>query len=137
MDASDVTDDGWVAMTGQGFVDEIGPMLTRQTPDGPRFAMRVEERHLNPFGIMHGGAIMTFLDHAIGITGARTHDAPGQATITLTVAFVDGVPAGVLLEADVEVVRTTRSVIFLRGAARVGEKVVATADGVWKIRRPR
>ena len=32
---------------------------------------------------------MTFLDHAIGITGARTHDAPGQATITLTVAFVD------------------------------------------------
>ncbi|RAI04163.1 PaaI family thioesterase [Acuticoccus sediminis] len=138
MDAGKVMDDGWTALSGQGYMDWVGPLLMRTLPDGDvRYAMRVEERHLNGFGIVHGGAIMTFLDHAIGVYGSRTHDAPGQATINLNVSFVEGVMAGSLLEAEIEVVRTTRSVIFLRGTARVGDTVVATADGVWKIRRPR
>ena len=138
VDDGDVTGADWVPLKGGGFMDDVGPILRRHLPDGDvRFAMRVEERHLNPFGMVHGGAIMTFLDHAIGSTGSRAHDAPGQATMSLTIAFVDGVEAGSLMEADVEVVRTTRSVMFLRGTARVGERVVATADGVWKLRRPR
>ncbi len=138
VDQGDVTAEQWTPLTGQGFVDLIGPLLMRRLPDGDvRYAMQLEARHLNGFGIVHGGAIMTFLDHAIGIYGARTHDAPAQATMNLNVSFVDGVPAGALLEADIEVVRTTRSVMFLRGTARVGDRIVATADGVWKIRRPR
>ncbi|ORE94644.1 thioesterase [Stappia sp. 22II-S9-Z10] len=138
MDDSDLADDGWTPVASRGFMGDVGPFLTRTLPGGEvRYAMRVEERHLNAAGIVHGGAIMTFLDHALGTHGARAHDAPGQATMSLTVSFVEGVVAPALLEADVEVVRAARSVLFLRGSARVDGRIVATADGVWKLRRPR
>ena len=40
---------------------------------------------------------------------------------------------GEFAEIEVEIVRATRSLVFLRGVMRVGDRVVATADGVWKI----
>lgn len=136
----DVDQDGahWEPVLGQAFFDTLGPLLMRTLPNGePRYAIRLEERHLNHYGIVHGGVILSFLDHALGIYAGRTHDAPAQATMNLSVSFVDAGQAGDLLEAEVEPIRTTRSVMFVRGTARVGTKVVATADGVWKLRRPR
>lgn len=138
MDDADLDGAQWEPLLGQAFFDALGPMLVRTLPNGePRHAMRLEERHLNHYGIVHGGVIMSFLDHALGIHSGRSHDAPSQATMNLTVSFVDAARAGDLIEAEVETVRTTRSVMFVRGTARVGERVVATADGVWKLRRPR
>jgi acyl-coenzyme A thioesterase PaaI-like protein len=36
------------------------------------------------------------------------------------------------MEARAEAVRATKSIIFVRGQITVGERIVATADGVWK-----
>jgi acyl-coenzyme A thioesterase PaaI-like protein len=37
------------------------------------------------------------------------------------------------VEAQCEVVRRTRSVVFMRGTLVVGSHLVATANGIWKI----
>ncbi|WP_420392492.1 PaaI family thioesterase [Acuticoccus sp.] len=125
--------EGWREWRGDGFMDLVGPVLIDDRGEVPRYALRAEARHLNAFGIVHGGVIMTFLDHVVGMNGSRFHDGIGQATIHLGVSFVTAVQAGSLIVAECEVTRTTRSILFLRGTARVDGTVVATAEGVWKI----
>jgi acyl-coenzyme A thioesterase PaaI-like protein len=46
--------------------------------------------------------------------------------------FVDAVQIGEFVEAKCKVVRRTRSLVFMSGELVVGERVVATANGVWK-----
>jgi acyl-coenzyme A thioesterase PaaI-like protein len=51
--------------------------------------------------------------------------------------MVDAVHVGDFVEMDCEVVRKTRSVVFMRGTLTVGGRIVATADGIWKLLGPR
>jgi 1,4-dihydroxy-2-naphthoyl-CoA hydrolase len=44
--------------------------------------MHADERHLNAFGILHGGALMAFGDELGGL-GARCHIPPGARTTTI------------------------------------------------------
>ena len=46
--------------------------------------------------------------------------------------FVDAVQIGEFVECRCKVVRRTRSLVFMSGELVVGERVVATAYGVWK-----
>lgn len=55
-----------------------------------------------------------------------------MATIQLDVQFLSPVMAGDFVVATGCVTRDTRSITFVRGEARVGTKLVATATGVWK-----
>lgn len=126
----------WRPLTGDGFMATVGPLLVTRRADGSRtYSLETDERHRNAFGIVHGGVIMSAFDHALGVDGGRSHDAPGQATIQLNVSFVDAVAVGERIEIACETVRTARSVMFVRGTATVGPRVVATAEGVWKLRR--
>jgi acyl-coenzyme A thioesterase PaaI-like protein len=59
--------------------------------------------------------------------------AAGQpATVQLDMHFVDALKVGAFVEAKCQVVRRTRSLIFMSGELMVGERVVATAKGVWE-----
>jgi len=55
-----------------------------------------------------------------------------QATVQLDVHFIDAVQVGEFVECKATVVRRTRSLIFMSGDLVVGDRVVATAKGVWK-----
>ena len=44
--------------------------------------MEADERHLNAFGILHGGALMAFGDDLGGL-GSRFHIPPGARTTTI------------------------------------------------------
>jgi hypothetical protein len=55
----------------------------------------------------------------------------------LSIRFIDAVQIGEFVESIPEIVRKTRSVIFVRGTMMVGSRVVATADGIWRIFAPR
>ena len=52
---------------------------------------------------------------------------------SLSVQFVGAVRHGEFVVADCEVVRLTRSIIFMRSKVTVGTRTVAIASGVWKI----
>ena len=55
-----------------GFADEIGVEWVNLDPDDARARIAVEKRHLQPFGIVHGGV---FSSLAESLTSAATYGA--------------------------------------------------------------
>ena len=124
--------EGWVKVRTQAFGSHVGPFFR---PDGQPLVcgFLADARHGNKRGVVHGGMLATAFD--VGL-GNASWDATGQrpsATVQLAVHYVGALQLGEFAIIRAEVIRTTRSLVFVRGVMSVGERVVATADGVWKI----
>jgi uncharacterized protein (TIGR00369 family) len=130
--AFDPASDGWEAIPDDGFIGLVGPIWQKPDESGMRFAFLADVKHRNRRGVVHGGMIMTFADRALGMTARHANGYKPQATIQLDVHFVDAVQIGGFVEARAEIVRRTRSLIFMKADFVVGERVVATANGIWK-----
>ena len=91
-----------------------------------------EHKHHNRRGVVQGGMLMTFADRSMGMTCWYANERQPQATVQLDVHFVDAVKVGEFVEAKCQVVRRTRSLVFMSGDLMVDDRVVATAKGVWK-----
>ncbi len=123
---------GWRSYTDEGFIGLVGPLWQRGPEDEPSFAFLAEHKHHNRRGLVQGGMLMTFADRSMGMTAWHANGRKPQATVQLDVHFVDAVEIGEFVEARCQVVRRTRSLIFMSATLVVGERVVATANGVWK-----
>ena len=55
-----------------GFADEIGVEWLDLNPDGAKARIRVERRHLQPYGIVHGGVHASLAE---SLTSAATYEA--------------------------------------------------------------
>jgi uncharacterized protein (TIGR00369 family) len=125
---------GWKALPGDDFPTLIGPFWGRRREDGRwSYAFLADQRHRNGHGIVHGGMIMSFADQAFG---AAVWEAIGRrpcVTVQLNVQFIGPARPGDFVEARAEVLRTTRSVVFVRGVLEADGRMIAAADGVWKI----
>ena len=127
---------GWEPYSDEGFIGLVGPFWTRKDSgkDGTthRFAFLAAPKHHNRRGVVQGGMLMTFADRAMGMTCWYANERKAQATVHLDVHFVDAVEIGEFVEARCRVVRRTRALIFMSAELVVGERTVATANGVWK-----
>jgi acyl-coenzyme A thioesterase PaaI-like protein len=127
---------GWEPYSDEGFIGLVGPFWTRQDSgkDGEthRFAFLAAPKHHNRRGVVQGGMLMTFADRSMGMTAWYANERRPQATVHLDVHFIDAVQIGEFVEARCRVVRRTRALIFMSGELVVGERTVATANGVWK-----
>lgn len=125
--------DGWVRVPTQAFGTHVGPFWR---PDGPGrlvCGFGVDERHGNKRGVVHGGMLATAFDVALG---NACWDAAGErpsATVQLNIQYVGAMQLGEFAIIRAEIVRATRSLVFARGVMAVGDRVVATGEGVWKI----
>jgi uncharacterized protein (TIGR00369 family) len=124
---------GWDAVNARGFGELIGPLWRRQDRDSLRFGFVVAPKHLNRAETLHGGMLMTFADQALGLTSRHATGDKPHATIELNVQFADNARLGDFVEAQCEVVRATRSLMFMAAKMFVGPRVVGTANGIWKI----
>ncbi|SHO43794.1 PaaI family thioesterase [Desulfopila aestuarii] len=118
-----------------GFMQHNGGMLFRKISELEyQFKTTVQEYHLNPGGITHGGFIMSLLDSGLG-TAVHRLLAPDAraATISFDVKFISGSSSGDVLLGTAWVLKKTRSLIFVRGEISCGERLIATAEGVWKV----
>lgn len=125
----------WRQMRGDPFMDLVGPFFYRAHDDGGVIcAMRVEARHLNGGGALHGGAMMTFADFALFAFAERI---AGSNVVTLSLAgdYMAPVPIGSRIECRGEVIKRTRTLIFVRGTVRVGTEPVFAFTGLLKIKR--
>ncbi|MFV0435986.1 MAG: PaaI family thioesterase [Desulfopila sp.] len=119
----------------QGFMGHSGGFEFRRVSTA-EFAFRaaVREIHLNAGGICHGGYLMTLLDSGMGSAVYRALGGDKRiATISLDVKFVAAARIGNPLAGSATIIRITRSLVFVRGELQQQGKVVATAEGVWKI----
>ena len=125
--------EGWVLRPTKAFGTHVGPFYTPPEGGTARCGFLADARHGNKRGVVHGGMLATAFDVALG---NASWDAAGQrpcATVQLGVQFIGAVKLGEFAAVQVEVVKTTRSLVFLRGTMAVDGRTVATADGVWKI----
>jgi acyl-coenzyme A thioesterase PaaI-like protein len=129
---------GWqpYAHDDTGFIGLVGPLWSRPKKtalgDSFEYAFVAQDKHHNRRGVVQGGMLMTFADRSMGMTCWYANEKQPQATIQLDMHFIDAVQIGEFVECRAKVVRRTRSVVFMESDLVVGERVVATAKGVWK-----
>lgn len=125
--------EGWRAMEDIGFTAQIGPIWERDEGGTVRYGLLTRDIHINANGVVHGGVIATFADCSLAFANRRASGGRRQATIQLDVHYVASAQVGEFLEADVSVSRSGRSVAFMRGRISAGSRLIATAQGVWKL----
>lgn len=109
-----------------------GPFYYKRGEDGePVAAFRVERRHLNGFGALHGGCLSSFADFsAFCMAGKAVED--GAVTASLTVDFLAAAKEGDLMICTGETTRAGRSLVFTRGIMKAGDKAVGSFSAVLK-----
>jgi uncharacterized protein (TIGR00369 family) len=135
-DSHDLASRGWSPHTHSGFLETIGPLWMRTDGAMPRFGFIVDSKHLNRIGSVHGGMLLSVLDHAFGMAVVASLRSSRAATVQMNAQFVGAVRPGDFVETDCTVLRRTRSLMFLRGECRVGDTIVVAADGVFKLFGP-
>lgn len=124
--------DGWQPIRQGAFVTLVGPFYSRTLGGRPQFCFRVAPKHDNTQGRPHGGMLMSFLDEAIGWSAHIARPDDSFFTVGFDCQFIGGCMVGDLVVADCEVVSATRSMMFMRGDCKVGDRIIASASGIWK-----
>ncbi len=140
-EASALREEGWVSFLPDAFSGQLGQIWTRGRgdPAGLEVGVLASEAITNGhLGTVHGGALMTFADVALGMAVTDLLGAPTCATVSLQVQFVAAAKVGQFVTCRPEVVRRTMHLVFMRGVVEADGRAVATADGIWKAfaRRP-
>ncbi|KJC62447.1 thioesterase [Bradyrhizobium sp. LTSPM299] len=123
---------GWRTWTRDNFETHSGPFYHRLDENGRvRCAFRVENKHLNGSGNVHGGCFMTFADYCLFALASSELQGSG-VTVGFSCEFLDAARQGELIECDGEVTRAGGSLIFLRGTLRSGARMLFTFSGTIK-----
>jgi uncharacterized protein (TIGR00369 family) len=126
--------EGWAIRDDEpGLIALVGPLWQRGEGEDIAFGFIAEEKHLNRRNVVHGGMLMAFADQALGLTAREANEALPQATIQLDTQFIAPVAVGEFVETKAQVVRRTRSVLFMRGTLTVEGRIVASVSGIWKV----
>ena len=133
--AAKLKSDGWKIVETTGFIHLIGPLWRRLVDGRNEYALIAEDKHHNRRGLVQGGVLMTFADRTCGITARFVTGKHTMATAQLDVHFVEAGKIGETLISRPRVVRATRSLIFVSTEVTVDKRVIAMANGVFKILR--
>lgn len=128
-------DETFEQISAIGFMKHNGGLEFRKIAESAyQFKAPVQDVHLNPGGITHGGFIMSLLDSGMGTAAYRHLGRETRiATIAFDVKFISASTTGDLLMGTAKVLRKTRSLVFMQGEIRCGDKLIATAEGIWKV----
>ena len=117
-----------------GFMKHNGGLLFRAIGSHEyQFKTIIKENHLNAAGITHGGFISAFIDAGAGTAAHRSADNNPCVTISLELKFISAVRLGQELIGNTKIQKKTKSMVFLTCELTAGNKIVATASGIWKI----
>ena len=133
-----------------GFIDLIGPVDLipvdlipvdlRAGPEGGKcLAFTVAARHLDPSGQCHPGMLTAFADQVLGtLARAAVAEAGGAgvATVSLNCDFIGTVAASETVDGEAQIIRRTRSLVFVAGLLHASGRTVLSANGIWKVLAP-
>ncbi|MFO1266374.1 MAG: PaaI family thioesterase [Rubrivivax sp.] len=119
-----------------GFVGVNGPLWMQREGTLFRLGFRVEARHCNPMGVCHGGMLATFADMLMPI-GAISLVPEVQRrflpTVSLQIDFIGPAKIGDWVEGEMQVLRTTRTLVFAQGLVRSNGVLSMRCSGVFRI----
>ena len=117
-----------------GFMKHNGGILFKTISENEyQFKATITENHLNAAGITHGGFIAAFIDAGAGTAAHRSSNNSPCVTISLELKFIAAVKLDQELVCNTKIQKKTKTMVFLTSELTVGNKIVATASGVWKI----
>ncbi len=123
----------WKRREMKGIPATIGALWTQRDDAGWRYAVQLDENHCNAQGFVHGGVLMTFMDHAMSLLVWEAAERAFCSTIQLDNHFLKALRAPAFVELDFELLRRSRSLVFARGILRCGEDAVMEATGMWSV----
>ena len=123
---------GWRTWSRDNFETHNGPFYHRMDDDGQiHCAFRIDKKHLNGSGNVHGGAFMSFADYCLFAIATPIMQGQG-VTVSFACEFLDAARYGELIEGTGEITRAGRSLIFLRGLLKSGRRPLFTFSGTIK-----
>lgn len=126
---------GWLTWSGGSdpFETAIGPFCFRVEPDGrARSAFQPRRDHLNGGGTIHGGALMSFADFALFSIAHNALRGTKAVTLTCNSEFLSAGDLSAWVEAEGEVLRETRSLVFVRGLITQARRPLLAFSGTLK-----
>lgn len=125
----------WSPIDKDNYNAFLGVMHVRAGGDGlpdnmGRVRMFPEKRHRNLGNVVHGGTMMGFIDCALfGAMRALKLGQVGPAvTVELQTQFVGAAQMDAFLEARVEPIKETGSMLFMRGLVVQGDAAISVAS---------
>lgn len=116
------------------FETAIGPFCYRVEGESVRAAFLPCREHLNGGGTVHGGALMSFADFSLFAIAHNALAGAYAVTLTCNCEFIAAAREGEMVESSGEVLRETRSLVFVRGvAAQAGRSVLAFSGTLKKV----
>ncbi|CAM3082201.1 Thioesterase domain-containing protein [Sphingomonas antarctica] len=127
----------WALRDETRFNALLGKMLVRQDGDLARVRMFPERKHSNLADIVHGAITLGFIDVSL-FAAARVFGVLGRGpalTLDLSTQFIGAGQLDRPLDAEVELLRETGRLLFLRGIVHQDDAKVAAFAGTIRIQR--
>lgn len=119
--------------------DAWAPIYARETADAFQLALRLDERHCNSRGFVHGGVIAALADNAMGLSygvvrrvASPDHNT-GAVTISLSIDYVATARIGAWLVVAPRVIKAGGTLGFVDALVTADNIVVARASATFKM----
>ena len=120
--------------TNKGFMKHLGGLdLKKINETHYEFIVEVKEMHLNTGKIAHGGFLSTIADTGMGTAAHRVAGDRRCVTINLDVKFISAGQLGDKLKGKVEILKKTKTLVFINCKISNDKEIVVSASGTWKI----
>lgn len=86
-------------------------------------SIKLDERHMNPGGMLHGGIVTALMDEATGhvivtVRGLEVMAEAPHVTVDMNVSFLSSARVGDELECEARTVRVGRTIVFAEAEVR-------------------
>jgi acyl-coenzyme A thioesterase 13 len=113
-------------------LDLIGPLFCRGEGIDLIIGLRVEAKHCNARGMVHGGILATLADVALGYTMAFSSTPPaGLVTANLSLDFAGTARIGDWLETHVDIQKKGRRLSFANCYITANDQRIVRASAVF------
>ena len=116
----------------EGYIAMSGPYYWKREGDTTIYGFQSDERHGNPNGVLHGAALLTFVDTFIG-HAVVSATARKCATIGINAQFVAGTPAGCWVTGHARLRKVTRSLAFVDAETVGNDMLLLTASAIFRV----
>ena len=127
--------EGFKAVEHTGpFLSQNGPLYYKKVDGKPVLGLRIDERHTNMRGIVHGGMLVALADSALGTVLYSSRKPPQpMVTVNLTTDFIESAYPGDWVEAHVDVLRIGSRLAYANCYLHVGERRILRASAVFAV----
>ena len=120
--------------TNKGFMKHLGGLELKQISDTRyEFIVEVKEMHLNTGKIAHGGFLSTIADTGMGTAAHKVAGDKRCVTINLNMKFISAGQLGDKLKGNVNILKKTKTLVFINCEISNDKDIVVSASGTWKI----